>query len=232
MNAPNTAFVRALALGCAMSLAGCAATNSVFEAMERSVVETQKKEMSEFPDQKLLSVFVQPDVTPAPGYLCNPCNYYFKKADDPRYFLTIDRKGPRVHDINDLVTQNTLTPIESSDAGKLFLENARSRGNTVAVYGVPVNEHILKVAGARQPGLNGALYINRASSAMVEVDATGAFVSIMAVGYEFSRGVIVTDSAKSKDFFTQQRLFVLPFSTARFIQERMPAGFSESYRIR
>lgn len=210
------------------ALTGCA----VFDAMEAQVKAGHQKDVAAFPDQPLVSSFVAADGTPATGYACEPCGFYFKRPEDPNYFLTIDRKGPRVHDQAALVAMNAASPIETTDVGVLFLQTARGRGNSVAVYGAPVNERILALSSARQPGQQGAWYATNASSCLVEVDPTGAFVSILAVGYELSYGVIVTNSDKARDVFTQQRLFLLPKPTARFVQERLGADFRENYRIR
>lgn len=215
--------------GCASITAGM---NSVADALERSLAESTAKEMASYQDQKLLSAFVQPGGTPTAGYACSPCGFYFKQPEDTLDYLTIDRKGPRVRDQAMLVAENARTPIETTDVGRLFLDNARSRNNAVAVYGAKVNARILSLSQAKQPTLQGAWYPTDASSCMVEVDPTGAFVSILAVGYELSYGVIRTDSAEARDVFTQQRLYLLPQSTARFIQERMGSSFSENYRIR
>lgn len=211
------------------ALSGCA----VMDAMESQIAKWDQEHMAAYPDQRLLATFVGPDTKPAPGYACEPCGFYYKRPEDPLPFLTINRPGPRVHDQAALVAINAAQPIEVTDAGTLFVRNARSRGNAVAVYGAPVNKRILTLSQAKQPpGAKGAWYATDASSCLIEVDPAGAFVSILAVGYELSYGVIRTDVETSKDVFTQQRLFVLPQATARYVQERLGADFRESYRVR
>ncbi|MDM4772951.1 hypothetical protein [Solimonas sp. SE-A11] len=216
------------ALFVALTTSGCA----VMDAIESQNAKWLQQDMAAFPDQPLMSTFVAADGTAAPGYVCAPCRFYFKEAADPLHFLTVDREGPRVHDTAALVAQNAASPIERSDAGLLFINNARARGNTVAVYGAPVNQKILALSGAKAPGLDGAWYATNASSCLVEVDRSGAFVSILGVGYQLSYGVIRTNVETSRDVFTRQRLFLLPQPTARFIQERLGSEFRENYRIR
>ena len=230
MNRPTlSSLVRCGTLLFAVSLtSGCA----VMDAIEAQNAERRQKEMATFPDQQLLSTFVAPSSKPAPGYVCYPCGIYFKQPEDPLHYLTVDREGPRVHDTAALIAQNAAQPIEGTDVGVLFIGNARARGNTVAVYGAPVNHKILLMSGARAPGLDGAWYETTASSCLVEVDRSGAYVSILAVGYQLSYGLIRTNVDTSRDVFTRQRLFLLPQPTARFIQERLGADFRENYRIR
>ena len=224
----RSASLVALALMASVSASGCA----VMDAIEAQNTKWRLEDMAAFPDQQLMSAFIAPSGQAAPGYVCNPCSFYFKQPEDPRHFLTVDREGPRVHDTNALIAQNAAQPIEGTDAGVLFIGNARARGNTVAVYGAPVNQKILALSGAKAPGLDGAWYATAASSCLVEVDRSGAFVSILGVGYQLSYGLIRTDVETSRDVFTRQRLFLLPQPTARFIQERLGAEFRENYRIR
>lgn len=211
-----------------LATSGCA----VMDAIEAQNAKWLQQDMAGFPDQQLLSVFIAPTGNAAPGYVCDPCGYYFKEPQDAWHFLTVDRNGPRVHDTKALVAMNAAAPIERSDVGVLFINNARARGNTVAVYGAPVNQKILALSGARAPGLDGAWYSTDASSCLVEIDRNGAFVSIVGVGYQLSYGLIRTNVETSRDVFTKQRVYLLPQGTARYIQERIGSEFRENYRIR
>ena len=218
----------AVAVLAALLTSGCA----VMDAIEAQNAKWLQQDMAGFPDQQLLSAFIGPDGKATPGYVCDPCSYYFKQPEDAWHFLTVDRNGPRVHDTPALIAMNAAAPIERSDVGTLFINNARARGNMVAVYGAPVNQKVLALSGARAPGLDGAWYATNASSCLVEIDRSGAFVSILGVGYQLSYGIIRTNVETSKDVFTKQRVYLLPQGTARYIQERLGSEFRENYRIR
>ena len=220
---------RALAVILAALLtSGCA----VMDAIEAQNAQRRQQNMAGFPDQQLLSAFIAPTGNAAPGYVCDPCSYYFKEPSDAWHFLTVDRNGPRVHDTQALYAMNAAAPIERSDVGIVYINNARARGNAVAVYGAPVNQKILALSGPRAPGLDGAWYATDASSCLVEIDRNGAFVSILGVGYQLSYGVIRTNVETSRDVFTRQRVYLLPQGTARYVQERLGSEFRENYRIR
>lgn len=207
---------------------GCA----VMDAIEAQNAQRRQQNMAGFPDQQLLGAFIAPTGNATPGYVCDPCSFYFKQPEDAWHFLTVDRNGPRVHDTQALIAQNAAAPIEGTDVGVVFINNARARGNAVAVYGAPVNQKILGLSGARAPGLDGAWYATNASSCLVEIDRSGAFVSILGVGYQLSYGLIRTNVETSRDVFTRQRVYLLPQGTARYIQERLGSEFRENYRIR
>lgn len=221
-------LLRGALLGTALLISGCA----VMDAIEADNAQRRAKDAASFPDPQLAAVYLGSNGLPAPGYACNACGYYFKEPADAWHFMTVDRDGPRVHDTQALLAMNAAAPIEKSDAGLLYINNARTRGNTVAVYGAPVNQKILALTGPRAPGLTGAWYATDASSCLVEVDRNGAFVSILAVGYQLSYGLIRTNVDTSRDVFTRQRLYLLPQGTARFVQERLGSEFRENYRIR
>ena len=223
----------ALLTGALALLSGCAATQKAFDAMEKAGNAAHQRHMADFPDQSLLSVYLDASGDPAPRYACGGCTPYLKRPDDRAFdFLTIDRPSFEERDLSALARQSSLNPLEFSDVGELFAAHAVRRGNQVAVYGAPVNARFIRTARPYQPQGQGSQIFNDLSSTMVEIDPNGAFVSILAVGFEVNRSIIVTDSPNAKNLISRQQIFVLPYSTARYVQERTPAGFMESYRIR
>jgi len=223
-------FPLALAVGGLLS--GCAATQKAFDAMKESNQRAQAQDAAAFPDPALMAGFATPGGQPAGAYTCNGCQVFLKGPYDKLDFLTIDRDAGRVHDVRDLARQISLEPIERSDVGRIFMDNAQRRGNTLGIYGPAVNHRIIDLARPRQSHSQNGRLLDDLSSTIIEFDRDGAFVAILAARYEVSRGVIVTDSPDAQNLFVHQRVVVLPYSTARFIQERMPAGFIENYRIR
>lgn len=216
----------------ALSISGCAATSRVFDAIEQSNAQAQERDAAAFPDASLRSVYVSPGGQPTGAYACKSCRVFFKGEDDRLDFMTIDRSAGRTHDVRTLALDIASDPIERSDVGRLFMEHARQRGNAVAVYGAPVNAQMIRMARPTQTYTQNGMLYDELSSSIVEIDRDGAYVAILAVRYEISRGLIVTDSPDAQNLFVQQRVVILPFSTARYIQERLGARFTENYRIR
>ncbi|MCW0235745.1 MAG: hypothetical protein OJJ21_19245 [Ferrovibrio sp.] len=225
----------ALLVGCASVEAGIKTMSDKLDgANSRNMV----KSLRSFPDQALRAVYVGPDGRAATNnFSCEACGIYTKQQAGPTEsfpldFIMISRAGPRVHDTQALAVLNATNPIESQDAGRAFIALARSRGHYISVYGPVVNDRILQALNAPQPRSQGYWYPTNVSSCLVERDETGTFISILAVGFELSNGVIVSQSAEAKDVFTAQRLFILPFGTARYLQERLGNGQIENNRIR
>lgn len=189
-------------------------------------------DMGAFPDQTLRAVYVLDSGRPAPTFACSPCSLDVKDPDDTFDFILIDRRVPAVNSAIELATNNARTPIETTDVGQAFVRNAQARGNYVSVYGTPVNSAILKGLRIKQFFRENVSYPTDLSSCLVEVDRNGAFISILAVGYELAQGVIESDAAGTKDVFVNQRVFLFPSSTARYVQERLASRFTEDYRVR
>ena len=234
MNAPLSRLALLAAFG--TILAGCASVNSGLQSMtaklEAHNANRVAGDMGAFPDQTLRAAYVLDNGRPAPTFACSPCSLDVKSPDEQFDFLLIDRRVPPVNDALELATINTRTPIETTDVGQAFVRTAQARGNYVAVYGAPVNNAILKGLRIPQFFRENVSYPTDLSACLIEVDRGGAFVSILAVGYELSQGVVVSDFPGSKDVFVNQRVFLFPASTSRFVQERLASRFTEDYRVR
>lgn len=218
------------------SMVGCASVNSGIQAMTAKLETHNAKQVAgnatRFPDPALRSTYILDTGRPAPTYACNPCSLSTTSREGDFDYLMIDRKVQPVNDAADLALRNSRSPIESTDVGKLFVNLARSRGNYVAVYGAPVNNAILKGLDIRQFYQDNASYPTNLSSCLVEISPSGAFVSILAVGYQLMQGVIISDFPGSQDVFADERVFLFPASTSRYVQERIAARFTEDYRVR
>lgn len=224
----GSAFI-GLAAGCASVNSGIQSMTDKLEASNASRIATN---MAAYPDPSLRAAYVLDNGRPVPTFTCAPCSLDVKAPTDRFDFLMIDRKAAPVNDAHELAVNNARRPIETTDVGQAFVRVAKSRGNTVAVYGPPVNDAILRGVQVRQFFDPKRSYPTDLSACMVELDPRGAFVSILAVRHTLSQGAIESDFPGSKDVFVDERIFLFPATTARYVQERIAVGFTENYRVR
>lgn len=219
-----------------IALTGCASAlnelKSVTARLEQARADEMAMALQGFPDTQMRSAFVRDDGRPAESLRCPACRLESRRVSDLFDFLLIDRDAEPVNDVAELAARNAAQPIETSDVGRVFIRTASARGNDVAIFGPAVNRAILRTVPVGVTRLEHRRHFQDLSSALVEIDGHGVFVAVLAVEHSLQQSTIQSDFPGSRDVNVDEWYFVFPETTARYLQERLPREFTESYRLR